>query len=174
MTFASLKEVGLVAELSSEQARIFIAEKRVLAGLSPQETLALSDQDQLEIMRRQVELDELLVKACGSDVFIISDTSPLNAVLYMSPNFRFLNGEVGLLAKRSLAITTATFYAHPIYRGWSDQQDPNRVHDYKQSQAIDSLIPKMLEENENLRAKTVPISGSTTDRLLAVKTRIFR
>ena len=173
MTFASLKEIGLVSEFSSEQARLYIAYKRVLWGYGPEDKVVLTDEDQLEIMKKQLEVDETLVKACGPEVFIISDSSPLNSVLYMSLEAR-QRPEVMEMVKRSLAITTGSFYMHPIYRGWSDQRDPNRIHDYEQSQKIDLRIPQRPGELPDLNDKTTPVFGTTTERLLTVKNRIFR
>lgn len=172
MTFASLKETGIIAEFSSEQARVYIAHKRVLLGLKPEDHLQLSDKDQLDIMGRQLEIDETLVKSCGPDVIIISDSSPLNSVLYMSHECR-CRPEVMDMVKHSLSLTTTSFYMHPIYRGWSNQRDPNRIHDYSQSQEIDLLIPKLLAELPELNLKTVPVFGTTTERLLMVKDRMF-
>jgi hypothetical protein len=173
MTFASLKEIGLVSEFSSEQARLYIAQQRVLWGYGPEDKVTLTDQDQVEIMRRQLEMDETLVKACGPEVFIISDSSPVNSMLYMSPEAR-RRGDVLDMYRRSKALTTGIFYMHPIYRGWSDQRDPNRIHDYEQSQLIDKLIPEFLKEDPELNDKTIAVLGTTVERLLTVKTRIFR
>ena len=173
MTFASLKEIGLVSEFSSEQARLYIAYKRVLWGFGPEDMVVLTDDDQMQIMAKQLEVDETLVKACGPEVFIISDSSPLNSTLYMSEECR-RRPEVMEMIKHSLSLTTASFYMHPIYRGWSDQRDPNRIHDYEQSQLIDKLIPQLLAELPDLNDKTTPVYGTTTERLLTVKNRIFR
>jgi len=173
MAFASLKEVGLVSEFSVEQARLYIAKQRVLWGFGPDDKLVLTDDDQVEIMRIQLELDELLVKACGPKVFIISDSSPVNAVLYMSPQCR-KRGDVLDMYRRSKAITTASFYAHPFHRGWNDQPDPNRIHDESQSKDIDNLITRLIHEDDELNQKVVPIFGTTDQRLLMVKARIFR
>ena len=172
MAFASLKEDGFIAEFSSEQARLYIAQMRVLQDYKPEEQLTLTDADQLDIMARQLELDETLLQACGPGVFIISDSSPLNSLLYMSPECRRLP-EVMEMVKHSLQMTTTTFYTHPIYRGCSDQRDPNRVHDYEQSQKIDLLIPQLLAELPELNSKTVPVWGTTSERLLVVKDRLF-
>lgn len=173
MVFASLKEIGLVSEFSSEQARLYIARQRVLWGYGPEDKMALTDEDQFEIMKKQLEVDETLVKACGPEVFIISDSSPLNSMFYMSPECR-KRGDVLDMYRRSKAITTASFYMHPIYRGWSDQRDPNRIHDYEESQLIDKLIPQFLAEDPDLNDKTVAVVGTTNERLLTVKNRIFR
>ncbi len=173
MTFASLKEIGLVSEFSSEQARLYIARQRVLWGYGPDDKVTLTDEDQVEIMKQQLEVDETLVKACGPAVFIISDSSPLNSMLYMSPKCRN-RGDVLDMYRRSKAITTGSFYMHTIYRGWVDQRDPNRIHDEEQSQQIDKLIPQFLMEDPELNDKVTPVFGSTTERLLIVKNRIFR
>jgi hypothetical protein len=168
MVFASMKEVSRVAEFCPEQARFYIARRRVRAGLRPQDHLALDDADQFEIMKAQLEADEVLVKACGPEVIIVSDSSPLNSMLYMSPWYRKTK-EVQDMALRSLEITKTSFYAQPIYRPY--QQDPNRIHDEEQSRAIDKLIPELLQEYPGLNV--AEIHGTVSERLLICQDRIF-
>lgn len=170
MAFASLKENGFITEFSSEQARLYIANRRVHLNLKPQDSFKLTDVDQLNIMESQLRIDETLVKACGPDVFIISDSSPLNSVLYMSPEFR-RRPEVIQMVKRSVELTTTFFYMHPITQGWS--WDPNRVHNFEESMKIDHLIPQLLAELPDLNLKTVPVFGTVPERLMTVKDRMF-
>lgn len=158
----------MVTEFSSEQARFYIARRRVFLGLKPGEGLTLHDEDQLEIMHHQVEADEVLVKACGPDVLIISDSSPLNSMLYMSRDFRGTPA-VKALAQKSLSYTRTSFYAQPIYRPY--RQDPNRIHDELQSREIDKLIPELLQEFPGLNVAS--IDGTVSERLLIVQDRIF-
>lgn len=168
MLFASMKETGMVAEFCPEQARFYIARLRVKNSLRPDESLTLNDKDQYEIMKAQVEADEVLVTACGKKVTIISDSSPLNSMLYMTPDFRN-SLPVQELAKRSLAITDLSFYVHPIYRPYLE--DPNRIHGEEQSRLIDSKIPELLSSFSDL--KIMEIDGKVSERLLLVQNRIF-
>lgn len=168
MLFAAFKETGVVAEFSSEQARFYIARRRVEQQLQPEDSLELTDFDQYKIMAAQVEHDEILVKACGPRVMIISDSSPLSSLLYMTPGFRS-NPDVLKLCDRSLRITDVSFYAHPIYRPYIN--DPNRIHTEAQSRVIDSQIPEMLKAFPEL--PVVEIDGNVSERLLLVQNRIF-
>lgn len=169
MLFAALKETGVIAEFSPEQARFYIAVMRLIFQETGSETpFTLSDSDQLNIMERQVENDEILVKACGPNVMIVSDSSPLNSMLYMSPEFR-ASSEVQSLARRALALNPKTFYACPVYRPYLN--DPNRVHTEAQAHEIDLLIPGLLKEFPSLKA--FPISGTITERLLQVQNAIY-
>lgn len=168
MVFASMKETGIVAEFIPEQARYYIAKLRVQKNLLPEEKLILNDSNQIEIMKHQVEMDEILVKACGDRVIILSDSSPLNAMLYMSFTCR-RSKEVQDLALRSLVITKTSFWAHPIYRPY--QQDPNRIHSEEESKSIDKRIPELVSEFPTLNV--VNIHGTTSERLLIVQDRIY-
>lgn len=168
MLFASMKETGMVAEFTPEQARFYIARLRVKHQISPEKSFSLDDADQFEIMKAQVEADETLVKACGQKVFIVSDSSPLNSMLYMSEWYRNTK-EVQELAARSLAITTLSFHALPIYKPYLE--DPNRIHTEEQSRFIDSQIPALLSRYPGLNVAR--IDGTMSERLLLVQNRTF-
>lgn len=168
MLFAGLKETGVVAEFCPEQARYYIAKLRVTNNLLPEDPLTLTDEDQYNIMKAQVENDETFVKACGRTVMIVSDSSPLNSLLYMTPDFR-KSKEVQELVERSRYITDASFYAHPIYRPYV--HDPNRIHSEAQARLIDKQIPDLLKLYPTL--PVVEIDGSVTERLLLVQNRVF-
>ena len=168
MLFASMKETGMVAEFNLEQARFYIAKLRVKYQIPPDKSFSLDDADQFEIMKAQVEADETLVKACGPKVTIISDSSPLNSMLYMTEDFKN-TPEVQELASRSLAITDLSFHMLPIYRPYLE--DPNRIHTEEQSKIIDQEIPKLLSRFPGLNVAGV--SGTMAERLLLVQNRIF-
>lgn len=168
MLFASMKETGMVAEFCPEQARFYIARQRVKNRLSPDQSLTLNDEDHYEIMKAQVDADEVLVAACGEKATIVSDSSPLNSMLYMTPDFRN-SPSVKMLALRSLAVTDLSFYVHPIYRPYLE--DPNRIHGEEQSRLIDSKIPELLSMFPEF--KTVEVSGKVSERLLLVQSRVF-
>lgn len=164
MAFAGLKEVGIVSEFITEQARFYIAKLKL--SITPGDSIVLRDEDQLAIMRQQVECDETFVRACGDNVLIVSDSSPLNSTLYMTPNFRE-TPEVQTLLKRSLAITTMSFYSRPIPRPSHSMTDPNRVHTFDQSLEIDKQIPLLLEQLPFL--PVTEVSGTTTNRVRVVQ-----
>lgn len=166
MAFASLKEVGLVAEFIPEQARYHIAKLRLKLGIDKQ--LILKDEDQLDILKRQLELDSLMVEACGQHVIVISDSSPLNSVLYMSEEFR-KSQEVQDLLQKSVKITNLSFYAHPI--PYVNVIDPNRLHSQAESLKIDSQIFELLKQFPELKVQE--LEGSTSTRLLMTQNRIL-
>jgi len=168
MLFASMKETGMVCEFSPEQARFYIAGLRVKLGLRPEDPLTLSDEDQLSIMTSQVEASEILHKACGERVFIISDSSPINSMLYMSPEFRD-SSKVQDLVRRSLVLPTKSFYSKPIFSPYLE--DPNRIHSLEQSRVIDRGIPTLLENYPGLNLAVV--DGTMADRLYLVQQEIF-
>lgn len=166
MLFASMKETGMVAEFNPEQARFYIAKLRVKKGLRPDDVV-LTDEDQFQIMKAQVEADEIFVKACGERVFIVSDSSPLNSMLYMTPEFR-KEPKVQVLVERSMALKSLTFHMYPIYRPYLE--DPNRIHGEQQSREIDSRIPGLLQVVQDLQV--TPVDGTVSERLLLVQNRI--
>jgi hypothetical protein len=166
MAFAGLKEVGMISEFITEQARFYIAQRKLQFGLTPEDPLQLSDEDQVAIMTRQVEWDETFVRACGPDVMIVSDSSPLNSMLYMSPASR-QSPQVIALKERSLAITHHSFYSRPIPRPATTLADPNRVHSFEQSLEIDSWIPELLKLVPSL--PVTEVCGTTVDRVRTVQ-----
>jgi len=168
MLFASLKEAGVLCELSGEQARLYIARKKLQLALTPEQFPPLDDSDQFAIMRQQLEVDETFVTSCGPKVLVISDSSPINSLLYMS-SARRTAAEVQEYVARSLSITSATFLAAPISRVWS--VDPNRVHSQEQSQAVQRQIPELIASLPSF--KVIDVCGTPTDRLLAVQNFVF-
>jgi hypothetical protein len=149
--FANLKEAGFNCEFIPEQARFYIASKRVAFGLKPTDQLTLDDIDQCNIMEKQFDAQNLMLQSCGKDALIVTDSSILNSMLYMSPRFRE-HGDVDndkARAKRILEITDEyfkqpkmTFYSKPVE--WVGGLDPNRVHTREQSEAIDNDIQNYL------------------------------
>jgi predicted ATPase len=156
MTFADLKTMGIATELIPEQARLVIAEKRVLKGLKPEDTVELTESDQYKIIQRQEQYEGLLIKACGPEVTLIADSSVVNTLLYMPSDLRAdLHDEVVEFLLRYDLL----FYCAPVKPPSS--QDPNRVHTYEQSLKIDREIPKLLSE---FNLKPVGLFGEPKDR----------
>ena len=135
--FSNLKEASFGCEFIPEQARLYIAEKRVNNNLKPSDSLTLSDQDQVNIMAKQFLYQQLMLKACGDGAIIVTDSSPLNALLYMSEDSKNTNTVKELVAQ-TLQLETLYFYCAPVE--WLGGLDPNRIHSREQSLAIDSNI----------------------------------
>jgi hypothetical protein len=140
-TFADLKDMGIASEFIPEQARLYIAERRVKEGLRPEDPLFLADEDQKLILVRQIEYEDTLIKACGPQVKIIADSSVLNTLLYMGPEAR---AEVTPLVRDVLTRYDLLFYCGPVKPPLS--LDPNRIHDEKASLEIDRMIPVLLKD----------------------------
>lgn len=143
MTFADLKGMGLPSEYIAEQARLYIAERRVEMQLKPEDSLKLEDIDQYMIMTRQERTEVTLTTACGSGTIVIADSSVLNALLYLSPEGRKQSGVVRL-TESAVKRYDLLFYCAPVKR--PRNLDPNRIHTEEQSLAVDRMIPEILRE----------------------------
>jgi hypothetical protein len=141
--FVSLKEQGIVAEFISEQARWYIAKKRFDLKMLPHESLALCGFDQIEIMQQQLAVEQTLKHASGPSVIVVSDSSALNALLYMDEDTR-ARPEVKEMTLRALSIYDAVFYLKPL--DFFPTNDPNRLHDKNFALEFDNRIPALAEE----------------------------
>lgn len=168
LVFSKLKEAGLPVEFLPEQARLYIAEERYRRGLKPSDRLELTDDDQLEIMRRQISIERLYRKVCGSGVTVVTDSCPLNSFLYMSENAREENREELF---QSLGYSDVLFYSPPV---WAPKTlDPNRIHSQEEALTIDSRIPMVLERYAPGKFP-VELHGLPILRAAEVLTHIFR
>jgi hypothetical protein len=158
--FSDLKNLATPSEFICEQARTFIAVKRNDCqdkGVA----FTLDDQDQLTIARRQFFLEQTMVRACGVDVEVISDTSTLNSALYMSDPFR-MSAEVDGFIRDSVTKYDLLFYCHLVPR--FSCYDPNRVHTEAQSIALDEKLQKFIQEYCTGK-EVIPLAGPTTTRV---------
>lgn len=140
--FSNVKQIGLLAEYIPEQARVYIAEKRKENSLKPTDKVILKDQDQLSILKKQLDYENLIMASYGTDCILISDTSPLNTLLYMSPEARNKNDFLSVLKQREKQIKVKYFYCEPVPT--SPVSDPNRIHSLEESLKINSLIPEII------------------------------
>ena len=141
MVFSRLKELGSPVEFIYEQARIHIAKKKFKLGLKPEDKLILTDEDQIHILSEQRDLENIMSQACGDKVNLISDSSTLNSLLYMSEEI--LETEiVKTLVKDSVSRYDLVFYA-PLVK-ISSVLDPNRVHNEQESIKVNDKIPSIL------------------------------
>jgi predicted ATPase len=82
--FAQLKLSGQPnVEFVVEQARLFIAERKgeYLKGC---EIPPLTDEDQMTIMRKQMQVENVMEYSVGYDGIVITDSSAYNSLWYMS------------------------------------------------------------------------------------------
>lgn len=133
--FADLKDAGYPAEFLPEHARRYIAQRRLRGITEP-----LNDEDQLHIMGSQ-EAEEKLMKLSSPDSVCVADSSAINAFLYMTKDFRdnlLIKRDVYEAAQRYSLI----FRCSPVRPG--SLYDPNRVHSFDESVALDELVNPLL------------------------------
>ncbi len=152
MLFATLKERGLAVEFITEVARYYIAERKFFLALENLEMPVLYDLDQCKIMDRQYRTEYTMVINGGRDSLIISDGSPLNSLLYMTPEFR-QNPLIQDLVERTKRLMegpcglpkSLTFICAPVDRD-RNIPDPNRAHDLEQIKKIDSQLIDVMNQ----------------------------
>lgn len=169
MVFAHLKENGIACEFITEQARMYIAKKRTL---NPGYTL--SDMDQAEIMQLQYDCIDTMEKSTAeANSIVLCDSSPLNSLLYMSPEFRRNNTLVKELVAKISKDPGVVFVCAPVKRPMS--LDPNRIHGEAESIAVDESIPFVLEESiPGLLSDVIHLSGAPQERSLVAIDRVLR
>jgi hypothetical protein len=171
--FAKLKEDGHPAEFLTEQARLYIASIRLTENLQPSDPVSLSDFDQAGIMYYQMHYETMLQKVCGPDMIVVTDSSFLNALLYMTEEGK----TVGY--KHSIAEYVAEASKHdriifvcPAVKPPAGS-DPNRVHSEEQAKLIEAKIPEMLATYAK-DAHIVNLEGTTHQRFLTVVSEVFK
>lgn len=138
LVFSALKDAGASAEFLPEQARLYIAERRAATNAD----VVLTDLDQIMIMKRQFDIEAMMLKACRDPaVVLVTDSSPLNSLLYMSEDAR-LDPEVRAIVDTQRQRQALTFYVHTVNPGLGS--DPNRIHDIETSRRIDAELPVVL------------------------------
>lgn len=143
-SFTEFKKVSTNCELIVEQARLYIAAKRFESNLLPTDPVELTDTDQMQIFLKQSKAEEVMKYSCGPDTIIISDSSPLNSILYMSDELSN-NPNVQEILKKVLKTYDLLFFCHPL-----DIKrlpiDPNRVHDLDAIKAIQQKAHLLLRK----------------------------
>lgn len=139
--FADLKDSGISAEFVTEYAREFIAVNRVFLKQNPVE---LVDTDQAAIMHGQFMKEDLMVKACGKDVVVVCDSSPLNTLMYISDEYlEFQKRWLKQIVKDTLVNIDVAFLCSPIGQ---TIKDPNRIHDIGEIDGLQVRLIKLLSE----------------------------
>lgn len=153
LVFAALKEQGIVAEFICEEARRYIAETKYTFI---KKTITLKDEDQLAIMDRQIH-SELAMYYSLDEGVVVTDSSPLNALLYMKEPL----GDQGdqYLRKFLVSQPITTFWCHSTNDHL--EIDSNRIHSADQIQAVNAKVPLILQQ---YGVKTYPLTGSIQHR----------
>lgn len=156
MAFADLKNMGVSSEFIPEQARMYIAEMRLVLRLPPGSTVPLTDNDQFQILQKQMDSEKMLVQSSGPGVVVITDSSAFNTLLYMKPRFRELVRQIVI---EHLKTYDLLFYCAPVKM--PKVLDPNRVHNEQQALEIDRMIPDLLKEYD---VKSIYLLGDSHQR----------
>lgn len=153
MLFAKLKENHMVAEFVLEQARLKIAENRMKTGNS-----YLTPEDQKEIFNNQIKTESVM--AYKSSAIIVSDSSPLNNLLYIEnwKNDHYRLGETMRFLQENQPLV---FLCLPIDSSMK-LTDMNRIHSLEESL---KLHEKFTEINEFFNVKPVLVYGTPEERL---------
>lgn len=168
LMFADLKQEGQIVEFIPEVARLYIAQIREAEKLQPDALVSLEFRDQVNIMLRQAAVETTMLTACGPAATIISDSSPLNSLLYMTEEQR-QDLVVQETIKAYLAKKPMIFYAHPVMPV-GELVDPNRIHDKPTSLKIDAQIPDLLLK---LGVKTQALFGTAKNRASSALIRLY-
>jgi len=151
--FSHFKRLGLATELVVEQARQYIAEKKV-ANLK--KIVTLDDTDQDRIFTRQQTMERTMKKACDPLTIIISDSSLLNTLMYLSANLRESLEEV--MFEEIVSGYDLLLYCTPVEELGHVQVDSNRIHSLKEIAILQVQSDRLLNK--------VKISEATTIREL--------
>jgi nicotinamide riboside kinase len=162
--FAGLKDDGYVAEFLPEQARSYIAHLRYRMG--PDFKLELNDGDQKSILFEQYMSEKVFVQSATPLSVIITDCAAFLALLYMTDAGR-ADPKTLAKARASAARFDLLFRCHPVRPG--DLYDPNRVHSFEQSQALDEQLAHIMTLAEVDPAKVVELSGPSHVRASAAR-----
>lgn len=135
LLFSSLKQSGVECDLTMEVARRYIAHQRYEHG-----AVELFDDDQWAIMSQQKTEEDVFLY---STPLVISDSSIMNTLLYMTPKARawpFVRQLVAESTRRNV------LYFHVLGSTSDVNDDQNRLHDAAGSEAIARMIPNMVQE----------------------------
>jgi nicotinamide riboside kinase len=153
--FAEAKDLGYPVEFVPEQARVYIAAKRL--KYSDREVV-LTDDDQARIMQQQASIERLMT-AGSPDSLVIADSSAVLALLYSEENRK--SEPLLKLARAAAGRNAILFRCQPVRPGVA--YDPNRLHSYEQSVALDREIDRVLELL-GVPLKVVSLSGPSKER----------
>lgn len=145
--FVMLKNQSFLTEFVPEQARLYIARRRRDLKLKPDEVLHLTDEDQLAIMKLQLEAESLFLNEDG--IIVVSDSSVLNTLLYMSDDMKKTK-EVQELIRRAKAHEGLVVRSAPL--PVFIEGDPNRIHTQLEAVRLDSFIDEMMQTTSTVAA----------------------
>jgi len=163
LVFAALKEESVNAEFVVEEARKYIAEKKYIAHKGFK---GLSDLDQLEIMHRQILIEKYMLSSISQGI-VVSDSSPLNGMLYLNSQ-----GDTGwdpVNIKEFLgSYKPLVFWCHST-SGFLEP-DSNRIHSAAQIEAVALRVPQVLR---SFGVEAIELTGNVVGRKNTVLRKIY-
>jgi len=173
--FAELKKSGQPnVEFVVEQARYYIAEQKWVNGHCD-----LKDSDQLEILFRQMQAEEMMHAAVGDNGIVITDSSVFNSFWYMSDEFQ--KDSMGLFhiqrhlntykEKKNLLFMCAPLPVKTF-------PDANRLHSPTEARQLHDKIMSQLRGPFHpvlsmLNSVAIPLNGPTDFRAHEVLMRVY-
>lgn len=163
--FADLKESGTIAEFISEEARKYIVQKKLKNLNAP---TILNEVDQDCILIRQLDTENGYCKVCSPETVIVSDSSPLNTILYSSD---ILNDASLMEAIKGWLLNDPLIFYCPLIDVNVDANDLNRLHSSSELVALDG---KCLEMLKALGVPYTTVEGSAQARKLQVLRTVYQ
>jgi nicotinamide riboside kinase len=140
--FASLKEIGMKTEIVAEQARQYIAEVRYTNHMKYNDPVSLTNDDQLNIYKAQMHAESIMMNSTAPETIIISDSSCLNAGLYLDSTFD-LNPDRGFFTKADNHYDIL-FFCHNLNLRFLPE-DSNRIHSLDDINGLQDRALKLLD-----------------------------
>jgi predicted ATPase len=173
--FAELKKSGQPnVEFVAEQARYYIAEQKWNHGHCD-----LKDGDQLEILFRQMQAEDMMHASIGDEGIVITDSSIFNSLWYMSDDFRLKAMENPNLRKHIDSYKerkNLLFFCSPL--PVMTFADANRVHTPQEARAVHDKMMKLIRGPYNplfsmINSVALPLGGPTDFRAREVLMRVY-
>lgn len=156
--FAELKDLGIPAEFITEYARTYIANRRY--GMASSHSLVLQNEDQMSIAEGQFRAESVMKEVCPDQV-IITDSSVLNSLLYMTPEFTTLP-DVFELVTYAINQYDLLFLCGVVPR--PAVIDGNRLHSEEESFTLQGQLEVILNGLVGSE-KLIRLEGQSTSRL---------
>lgn len=164
-TFVHLKRMGVVSEFVVEIARQHIAQKRLEGKQTLQGNVVLTDDDQQQIMEKQLLAEELMNTP---DTICVSDSSPLNAIMYMSDAVR-LSDAVKKMFIQAIFNYDLLILAEDIQESYAP--DPNRLHGLEHRAGLQAqrhqLVQAIMDFRPDLQLISARLDEPEVSRLIS-------
>lgn len=159
--FESLKNYDVSCEFIPEEARRFIVYKRKELKLSYNSPIKLSDEDQLKILKKQLDIELTYKTFCNPSTVIVADSSPLNTLLYMSDSMIQTQEVQSLISVWKTVLNPVIFRSMPV--SLTNVLDSNRIHNQLEIDVVESKIDPILSSYGNAN-KIKVLFGSREER----------